>query len=98
MPGEYQKITEDQIPLPGDYIKYIDRWGKPIGSGVLLKTIINERKPLTESYYVLKNMSKNKTWRIRCDQYEIWFMRHRPRNCRLADYLRELVSNEEKEF
>lgn len=97
MGGTFEPLTSDINPLPGDYLKYFDRWGDPVGCGVVIKHVINARKPLTESYYVLKNVQKNKTWKVRCDQYDFMLMRHRTRNDNLSDYLREFISREENE-
>lgn len=93
--SEFVKISEGHKPLPGDYIQYRDRWGNYKGSGILVKHVINKQKPLTESYYFLKNASTGCVWRAFCDRHEFYFMRHKTKNSQLSDYLRQISEKDE---
>lgn len=86
----FQSITEDQSPLPGDYIRYADRFGQPKGRGILLKHVLDKRRPLTESYYLLKNAQSGRIWKVYCDRFTFTFMRHRTKNAALSDWIRGL--------
>ena len=88
-------ITDTEKPLPGDYIQYRDAWGNAKGSGILLKHVIDKKKPLTESYYLLKNASTGQIWKAYCDRYDYYFMRHKPRNSDLGQYIRGLLVEQE---
>jgi hypothetical protein len=88
---EWNPVTDITEPLPGDYLRYYDDWGNVKNSGVIIKVFVHEKKPLTESYYLLKNMTTQRSWKVYSDRYKMEFMRHRTRNSRFGDYLRSLV-------
>ena len=81
-------------PYPGDYIRYTDEHGNQVGCGILTKTVVHKRKPLTESYYVLYNKSTKSYWRVYCHRYNFFVMRHRTKNDKFGDYLRSVVSSD----
>jgi hypothetical protein len=89
-------VDQNNTPLPGDYLKYKDEHGELKGCGILVKTVIDKRRPLTESYYLLLNRRNGKMWKIRCHRYTFIFMRHKTHggssnSDSLGDYLRSLI-------
>jgi hypothetical protein len=74
--NNYIKLKEGDKIYPGDYVRYYDEWNEIKGSGILLKTVKNELKPLTESYYLFKNINNGKTWKIKCNRYVFYYKRN----------------------
>jgi hypothetical protein len=82
---------------PGDYLKYVDEWGKVIGCGVLLKVIVSAAFPRTKSYYVLKNIQTQSTWKVLCGRYQFYVKPaqngHIARNIRFREALLNMVND-----
>lgn len=70
--AEYTLITNNIKIFKGDFIKYTNEWGENIGYGVLVKKVIDPIKPLTESFYILKNINTNKYWKVKCNRYKFF--------------------------
>ena len=77
---EYTEILHDTVVYPGDTIKYYDEWGNCVGNGVLVKKQNDEVRPLTRSFYILKNIRTGKLWKVNCRRYKFFFKDHKPKN------------------
>lgn len=92
---EWEPISSFTEPLPGDYLRYYDLRDNLVGSGVIIKVVIHNRRPLTESHYLLKNMTTKRSWKVHFDRYSKFeFMRHKTKNRAFGDYLRSLLNND----
>ena len=74
--SDYTPVTTKTKVFRGDYLKYHDEWDKCISCGVLVKKVIDPIRPLTESYYVLKNINNGKTWKVKCNRYNFFKKNH----------------------
>lgn len=81
----YEKLSPECKLFSGDYIKYYDEWKECKGCGIYVKKVIDERKPLTESYYVLKNINTGKYWHVKCNRYDYYYRPHKSKAFDLAD-------------
>jgi hypothetical protein len=73
---DYIPVTKDVRVFRGDYLKYHDEWNKCIGCGVLVKKVIDPIRPLTNSYYLLKNINTRKCWKVKCNRYDFFKKNH----------------------
>lgn len=95
--NQFVPVNENSKPLPGDYLKYNDEYGEMKGCGILVKTVIDKRRPLTESYYLLLNRRTQTMWKVRCHRYNFTFLRHKTHGSSesegegLGAYLRSLI-------
>ena len=60
---------------PGDYLKYMDEWGKMVGCGALVSIVVHPVCPRTKSHYVLKNISSGATWQVNSRRYSFFYKR-----------------------
>jgi hypothetical protein len=69
---KYILIDDKNKAFNGDIIKYLDEWEQQKGIGVLLKKVEDPFKPLTESYYLLRDINTKKIWKVKCNRYTFY--------------------------
>lgn len=69
----YTSVDDENNPNKGDYLKYMDEWGRVVGCGVMVCKVVNPVYPRTKSYYVLKNIHSRATWKVCCRRYTFYF-------------------------
>ncbi len=73
---EYIPVTCETKVFRGDYLKYFDEFEKCIGCGVLVRKVIDPIRPLTSSYYLMKDINTKKVWKVKCNRYKFFKKDH----------------------
>jgi hypothetical protein len=93
--NKYIELKDGEKIYSGDYIRYYDEWNQIKGTGVLIKKIINNYKPLTESYYLIKNINNGRSWKIKCNRYKFYYKRNTGRESNLfnSELIQSITNN-----
>lgn len=93
---DYKILGKNDKIFSGDYLKYYDEYDECKGCGVYVKKVIDSYKPLTNSYYLLKNMNTGKYWKVKCCRYTFMYKPHKTKALDLTEL--EIIKEIKKKY